>query len=486
MRGCGGGAWGLLTLGAWQAVRRSEPVSQDTSAKFHRGDHAEIADRLLDSLSPDRDDLVFDEARLHLYRARSGLWTPLSPSTLRRFVKAFAGAPLANPRRPQLHIDLSAANGAATLAGDTVAQEGFFIAAPRGLAFQNGFLAVESDNTLHLRPHARQHRARWAYAFDYDATAVCPRFIEFLNQTFDGDEDCRDRIACIQEFAGISILGLAPKYQRALVLPGVGSNGKSTLLEVLAALPPRGSLASIAPQTWASEYRLAMLAGKVLNIVSELPELELFDTEVVKCVISGDPTTARHIREAPFRFQPIAGHIFSTNRLPRTSDATHGFWRRFLVLAFNNVIADADQNALLASQLLEEMVGITTWALAGASRLLANGRYTVPASSVRALEAWRQEADPVRQFATEALAKLKPDEKGTLATAAYGAYRTWAKENGMPAIASNKFGARLRGMGIGPRHTDAGSLYPFTLGDGAGPLFEQPPADANADAGGGQ
>jgi putative DNA primase/helicase len=470
------GPWGHLLNGKAEK-RRKDVVAQDLAATFHRGDHAELSERLLDSLSPDRDDLVHDEGRLNVYGAKRGLWAPLETTTLRKFVKRFAGSPSAGSRGGILRIDLSAANGAATLACDTVHDRGFFSAAPKGITFADGFLAVEGP-VLNLVPCVREQRSRWAYDFPYAAGAACPRLLAFLDETFAGDADKKMRIECVQEFMGISLLGLAPKYQHALVLVGSGSNGKSVLLAIIEGLPPEGSVASIAPQTWASEYRLAMLAGKLINIVNELPELELFDTEVVKCVISGDATTARPIREAPFRFHPMAGHVFSTNRLPRTSDSTDGFWRRFLVLTFRNVVPLDQQNPNLADEILaSERPAIIAWSLEGAARLLERDHYSVPASSAQALEDWRRDADPVRQFAAESLGAVSEAGKGASASEVYGTYRTWAKENGVPAVAKNKFGSRMRAMGLVPQHTASGNRYPCVIGTGSGSLFDTPKDD---------
>lgn len=451
------------------------PAQQPTVRCFQRGDHAELADHLLDDLNAGREMLVHDEARIHVYSPASGLWIPQDPPALRARVKGFAGAPVAPQGKP-LKIKLPDAQGAVALAGDVVHRAGFFGDAPAGVAFEDGFVAIVGRE-LPLVRHAAENRARWAYPFNLASGSACPQFLGFLTETFHGEPDQAERIACIQEFAGACILGIAPRYQKALTAIGEGSNGKSVLLTVLERSAPPGTVVSLAPQTWGNEYRLAMLAGKRLNIVNELPEVELFDTEVVKCVISGDPTTARHIREAPFRFRPCAGHIFSANSLFKTADATHGYWRRFIVLTFNNTVEEARQEEGLAQRLVDqEGPAIVVWAVEGARRLLAQGRYTIPPSATKALDAWRSDADPIRLFVRERLTAISGDQAGTRGKQAHAEYRAWAKENGYPTIAQNKFGSRLRAMGLHPRHTDRGALYPFSIGGDGASLF---PDDAD-------
>lgn len=449
-----------------RAVRPHQPL------QFWRGDHAELADRLLDTLARDRALVVHDEGRLYAYEATSGIWKPQVLPHLRRIVKGFAGSPCGLEGKT-LKVKLADANGAATLAGDEVHAEGFFAVAPTGVSFRDGFLALGPDGALTLRPLAPENRVRWGYDFAHDATASCPRWLAFLEETFEDEDDAAQRIALLQEFTGTSILGIATRFQRALCCPGPGSNGKGVVLAVLEGLMPPGTVESIAPQSWTNEYRLARLAGKLLNTVNELPEFELLDTEVVKCVISGDPTTARHIREAPFRFAPRAGHIFAANRLPRTSDSTHGFWRRFVVITFNRVVEESKQVPTLASDILAaERPAIVCWALAGAARALRQRGYTIPESSRAALEAWRSDADPLRRFIVECTRKPVRGQAGVRASVAYLAYKTWCGENGDRPLAQNAFGSRLRSIGLGSRHTESGWVYPFIISEGRdAPLF---------------
>jgi putative DNA primase/helicase len=263
------------------------------------------------------------------------------------------------------------------------------------------------------------------------------------------------------------MLEVATSYQVALVTLGDGANGKSVLTQVVEAAMPPGSACAIPPQDFGQEYRRAMLAGKLLNVVSELPEAEILDSESFKSVISGDSTTGREIRQAPFTFKPVAGHLFATNRLPGTQDQSHGFWRRFVVTTFNRIFQPHEQNRYLATELIkEELPAIVAWFLAGAQRALLRGALTIPESHQAALDTWRQRADQVRAFVDERCDRLPLNAEPyqwTPASNVYSRYRTWAQDNGHRAVASNTFGERMKHIGVGSKPSMTGNLYPVAL-----------------------
>lgn len=166
---------------------------------------------------------------------------------------------------------------------------------------------------------------------------------------------------------------------------------------------PDGSTCAIAPQVFEQEYRRAMLAGKRLNFVSELPEAEILASESFKSIVDGSLITARHIREAPFQFCPVAGHYDAANKLPGTNDTTHAFFRRFMIVGFNrNFQDDPTRDPLIAKKIIAaELPAIVGWVPDGAARLIAAGKYTIPASHFEAMAAWRRGADQVAQFVAE-------------------------------------------------------------------------------------
>lgn len=449
--------------GSKGAPLRAVQANDAGRAGLERGDHVELASELLDRLPSDATPIA-DLGSLHTYRAAAGVWCAVDRSDASRIVQGFAGCAVGYGDKPKpMRIRAGDVGGAITLAQDQVARPGFFDDATPGLAFSNGFVRLDG-NRIAFEPHSPEHAARFSYAFHFDAAAPRSRWLACLADAFKGDDDAADKIACLQEFAGASLFGLASRYQRAIVMFGEGSNAKSTIARVIAAAFPPGSTCAVAPQKWGDEYRLALMAGKLLNVVSELPEADILEGETFKAMISGDAMTARPIREAPFPFSPRAGHLFAANKLPGSNDQSHGFWRRMIVLVFKRVFAEHEQNASLAEQIIAaELAGVVAWAIEGAQRIAASGRYTVPTSSAAALKSWKRGADPVAQFVAEKTRPARTNDDRSRAVDLFAAYVEWAEANKFRVMSSHTFGMRMRGIGQGSEHTRAGEVYPVAL-----------------------
>lgn len=436
-------------------------------APFARGDHVEIAERLEAHLRASGE-VVHEDGQTWRYSEKSHVFEAVPPSELSQIVQTFAGCKVHTSRDKMKPLMLRASDvsGAIRLAQDRFARPGFFAGAPAGVVFESCFVEVRPDGIVQ-HEHSPRHRARFAYSFGFQPDPKPRRLLEFFQQVFRDDADASQKIDLLQEYVGSAMLGLATRYQRALTNFGSGANGKSVIATIIERAMPRGSVVAIAPQDFGNEYRAAMLAGKLMNIVAELPEADILDSEAFKSVIAGDSRTARHIRCDPFTFKPVAGHIFAANRLPGTTDQTHGFWRRFIVLGFNRIFLEHEQDSTLAEKILNaELPAIVSWFVLGARRALHQGGYTVPSSSDALVQKWRKSADQVRGFLDECATALPVDAApldGSKASAVYRAYRTWAADNGHRPLASNKFGERMGQIGYPSRHTDLGNYYPVRL-----------------------
>jgi len=435
-------------------------AKRDQKLVFERGDHVELADKLVESLTRSGSTTaVHADGQVWQYDEQEHIYRALDSRVLRRMVHQYAGATVLTGN--VLKISAGVARGVITIANDQLYQDDYFGSAPMGLTFANGFITVVHDE-LKVLDHSPAHRARFRYPFNFEPEAAPKKFHQFLDEVFRSDADAGDKIKLLQEYMGASMLGQAAKYQRMLILLGRGANGKSVFQRIAEAATPTGSACSIAPQFFGEQYRRAMLAGKLLNVVSELPNTDVLDSADFKAVIAGDPIVGRQIYGAPFTFRPVAGHLCSANQLPASSDQSHGFWRRMIVLSFNRVFSESEQNPNLADDLIaNELPAIVSWFVIGAQRVQRQGGYTIPGSHQAALDKWQRDSNPVRSFAEERCAR--DTEEWTPSSVMYASYRTWCEDNGHRRLAINRFGQRMKEIGIIPEHKMNGSYYPVGL-----------------------
>ena len=428
---------------------------------FVRGDHVELAEHYATTLAP-TGEAAHDEGATYRYDRGRGIFVALADATESCSVQRYAGVPFGEKGKP---LDLGASDVAGTLklARARLASPGFFAGAPPGLAFTDGFVTVAKDGASRTA-HAPAHRARHSFAFAFEGTSEPVRFVTMLREVFAPDADREEKIAHIQEFAGASLLGIATRYQKCVVLAGEGANGKSAVLRILESAMPAGSVTSIPPQRWGNEYRRASLASALFNVVSELPESDILDAEIFKAIVTGDTIDAREIYKPPFMLAPRAGHLFAANRLPGANDTTLGFWRRFAVVTFNRRFEGAGANPRIAEEIIAaERPTVVRWLVQGAVRALAQRGYTTPASSVEAVQAWRRSANPVAIFVEECTRDAGANEEGTTATLVYGQFCGWCERNGHRAMSSTKFGARMKELGKGAGRGRDARRHPLVL-----------------------
>ena len=443
----------------------------ELAPSFEIGDHVEVGAEYARSLG---DDAVFDDGAMFTYAVASGTFVPLSDAEESCRVQRYSGCTVArgeDSKPKPLKLSASDVGGIIKLAHARRTHREFFARARTGLAFAECFVEVTAEGIVR-HEHSPAHRARYGYPVSLADVRAPARFLAFLDEVFAGTKDPLERVELLQEFAGASLLGLAPRYQLCLVLVGDGANGKSTLIAVLKSAFPPATVVAVPPQRWDDQYRRAVLAGALLNAVSELPENDILASETFKAVISGDEIEGRHIYKPLFHFVPRAGHIFGANKLPSSSDVTHGFWRRFAVLTFPHKFEGDRADANLADRIIaEERAGVIAWMLEGAARLMRRGHYVLPASSAEVVAAWKRNSNAVALFVQDQLVALKDGSKveieGTFAAMLYDAFKAWAERNGHKSISSVKFGARLRELGFEPVKSKRGWHYPlrFAAGD---------------------
>jgi P4 family phage/plasmid primase-like protien len=451
--------------------------STPATYEFERGDHTELGQVMLAQLQGTGPKLVHDDNELHRFTPDRGVWCAVDAAEQSRIVQSFAGVPLG---KKVVLVQASDVAGARKLAADQVQCTGFFASGPSGIAFSNGFTIVSAQG-IDLRPLTPEMRARHAYEFAFIPKARPARMLKFLEDIWRDDPDKTQKIALIQEFAGLALIGRAPAFEKCIVALGKntprpgqenGSNGKSTLGKILMSIFRPEWVTNIPPHLFSDQYRRAQLAGKRLNVVGELPEADIMESEAFKAIVTGDRINARPIYAAPFDLTPQAGHFFSCNTLPGSNDLTFAFFRRFILLTFNRTFRPGDGTHVPDIDKLivdAEAAEIVSWLLDGAVRALAQGRYTIPASHDEELAEWRRTANQVVLFIEENCLPSKTPRPGapghdwTGARFLYRTYTNWCGETGHKPMAENKFGSRMKQAGYPPHKNKLGRFYAVAL-----------------------
>lgn len=426
---------------------------------FVRGDHVEVGRRLAADLRlGSQADTVAVDGRIWRYNDVSGLWESVDQDEVDRLIMEYAGKPIGDAGKV-LALKQSDIRGIGATAKQISGNATFFREAPTGVAFTNGFLVIDARE-VRLETPSPHFRARIGVPYDYDLAAPAPRWLRFLDEIFAPDADREEKIAVIQEFIGACLLGIATRFEAALIFSGAGSNGKSRALRVFQELFPPHVRAAVKPQEMHDLYMRARLVGIRLNSLSELPETDILESEAFKAIVSGDAIEARSPYKEPFTYAPIAGHLFAANRLPATADHSHGFWRKVIVVALNRRWEDNDptRDPLVADKIIAtEMPGVAAWAIRGGQRLLENNHYTIPASSEAAKQAWRRKSDPVQLFIEECCEASTVVAIG--ARELYNHFTMWTRVTGHKQMAEPKFKERMQTLGYMPTRTARGSVY---------------------------
>jgi len=298
---------------------------------------------------------------------------------------------------------------------------------------QNGLIDVA---TRTLRPHSPDFLSPVQLPVKYEEGAKCPAIEKFCGEVL--PEDSQD----ILWYLAAWLMLPNTDIQKAVLLLGVGSNGKSVLLNILADFIGEDNLASSTLHSLeGGRFATCALVGKLANICADLPTKVLSDTSIFKRLLGGDLLDGERKFGGTFSFRPYSRLIFSANVAPRSEDSTHGFFRRWLVVPFNRRIfsptdADTVPIAILRERLAAptELSGLLNRALDYIEQIQKG--FIPESESMR--EAWlefKSTTDPLTIWLDETLIEA-PDGFITK-TSILDRYNSHRKDGGNPGTNMN-------------------------------------------------
>ncbi|QXJ29740.1 DNA primase, phage associated [Saccharolobus shibatae B12] len=274
------------------------------------------------------------------------------------------------------------------------------------------------------------------------ASRLCPRAFEVFKQWVD------DKWVLLFEIIGYT---LYPRYDfnKAILLVGNGSDGKTTFLNLLLTILGKDNVSAVSLKRIMEGDKFASieLYHKLANISAELFAFRVTNTDIFKKLTGGDYIEGQKKFKDPIYFINYAKLINSTNELPIVKDQTYGFWRRWLAIEFPHQFKiEPFFNKVFTK---DEIEGIITVAILAFARVIQQKKFDFEDSSADIKEKWERASDSVYAFIKDLIesGKVEYDPKnGDLFVSVkklYSMYTEWCDENEKTPEPQSTFTKRL-------------------------------------------
>lgn len=320
----------------------------------------------------------------------------------------------------------------------------------------NGTLEISLQGTK-LRPFDRSDFITYQLSFKYNPVSSAPLFEAYLNRVLPDPE--RQRV--LAEYLGFVFIKHGSntlKEEKALVLYGTGSNGKSVFYEIVNALLGSDNVSSYSLQSLTNEngYYRAKLANKLVNYASEINGN--LEASIFKQLVSGEPVEARLPYGQPFILKHYAKLIFNCNELPKDVEHTNAYFRRFLIIPFDVTISESERDTELSKKIIEnELSGVFNWVLQGLKRLLEQKKFSDCKAVQQAVEQYRIESDSVQMFLHEHGYRASITNEIPLKDM-FNEYRDYCNESEFKLCSSRTLANRLRNSGYQTERKNFGTV----------------------------
>lgn len=297
-----------------------------------------------------------------------------------------------------------------------------------------------------IRPHAQDDRISKRCEVVYCPEKTAPVFDAFLARILPN--------AAVRQFVqrwfGYTLLGLADE-QAFCIFHGEGRNGKSTLVDIIAAV--MGDYATTIPiaslvtndnrKGDAATPDLVRLPGARFVRTSEPKEGLPLDEALVKELTGGEPINIRRMHKEFQEVRPVFKLTLSCNKKPVIKGTDLGIWRRTKLVPFEVIIPKEEVDLGLKKKLKREFSGILNWLIAGACDYLDQGGLNPPPEVQAATDEYREESDVVGQFVQEAIEVTRSGADVVEAGALYKAFELWCERSGRTVLGKTTFHRKM-------------------------------------------
>lgn len=314
---------------------------------------------------------------------------------------------------------------------------------------QNGTINLKTGK---LQPFKKDDYITRICSTTYDDAVQTPMWDSLLETITKGDADT---IRYMQKALGYALTGDISE-QAMFILYGTGSNGKSTFLNVFAAVMNTYAQ-STSSETFMQKKNenvnndIARLKGARFVTAIEMEENKRLAEALIKSMTGGDKLVTRFLYGEFFEYIPQFKVFLATNHKPVIRDTTNSIWRRIKMMPFTNTFTEANRDKRFAEKIMaKEMPGILAWAVKGCLLWQEEG-IKEPESVRRATEEYRTEMDSFSTFFEECCEEKEGCRVSNKLLRA--AYDEWCKDNGEYAMSQRPFSQKLIEKGYAKVHS---------------------------------
>lgn len=333
------------------------------------------------------------------------------------------------------------------------------------IAFQNGLLDIDlfmESGDLTLMAHTPTWFSSTCLPHQFDPTAECPMWLDFLDEVFEGD---RERIDTLAQWFGYNMTW-DTRQQKFAMLVGPPRSGKGTTTSVLSHVIGKDNVANPTLTNLAGQFDMECLVGKQAAIVGDGHLGRHADSiavlERLKSIVGCDHQNVNRKYKSFLTNVVISARFtISVNEVPRLPDASAALRPRLVLLPFNRSF-EGKEDVFLIDKMLNEIPGITNWALDGLRQLRKVGKFVQPKAGKPIIEEFVRASSPVMAFLDD-WCDVGGTQSVTTELIQYG-WSQWCERNGHEAGSISTFGSKLRAAvpGLDRKRLRDGKSLPWT------------------------
>lgn len=295
----------------------------------------------------------------------------------------------------------------------------------QNIFFKNGVFDPRKPH-LGLQAHDPENFNTSVLRVDYTPGALHPEWDKFLDSIFYSEPE---RCVILQEIMGWALISSNLNIQKAIAFDGASRGGKGTIIDVIHNILGWG-MTSITFGQLHEKQTLFDMRNCMLAVDADAKRPDRNNATAVHSrfnrITANEPVDIKiNYKNDNWVGQLNCKLMVACNGIPIMADDSSAAPRRWAVLKFTEDFTGREDLGL-GVRLAAETASIAAWAVEGLRRLMTNGRFTMPQSSINAVKEVSESSSPLILFANERM--IFGQDRTVKSRLIWDAYRNWCHD----------------------------------------------------------